>query len=73
MKSNHKHESTIPQLISASQLAEMLSLSKRTVWRLVAAGKIIEPIRLGTNVRWKLADIEKWIESGCPANQHGDR
>lgn len=52
-------------LIDQKQLAEMLSISRRTVQRMISRGKLPAPIRIGKMVRWKLQDIKKWIANGC--------
>lgn len=54
-----------PLAISAGELAEMLGVSLRQVWRLNAAGKLPKPIRLGGSVRWNRDEILKWFEAGC--------
>ena len=54
-------------LISANQLAEMLQISERTLWRLLSSGQILPPVRFGGNTRWRFSDVEQWIEQGCPA------
>jgi len=65
------HTSTTPQtgpaLISATELAELLQISTRTLWRLRSAGKLIRPIRLGGSTRWSLDEVQTWIAEGCPA------
>ena len=53
-------------LLSTGAVAEILSLSKRTVHRLKASGRVPRPVKVGGAVRWRLSDIEKWIELGCP-------
>ena len=40
-------ERTRPALISATELADLLQISTRTLWRLRSSGKLIEPIKLG--------------------------
>ena len=55
------------QMIQAEAFAQMLQLSTRTLWRLLSTGELIEPVRLGRSVRWRLAEVERWIEEGCPA------
>jgi prophage regulatory protein len=52
--------------ISARDLAAMLNVSLRQVWRLNSAGKLPRPIRLGGSVRWNRAEIQQWFEAGCP-------
>jgi predicted DNA-binding transcriptional regulator AlpA len=58
-----------PLLLSAADLAELLSVSVATVWRLRAAGKLPRPsTALGKQlVRWDAAEIRRWVSSGCPA------
>lgn len=56
-----------PLLIPACELARLLGISKRTLWRLLSAGKLPVPVRLGNSVRWRLDEVEQWISRGCPA------
>ena len=58
-----------PTLINVHELAGILGVSQRTIWRLVASGKVIQPLRIGTSVRWRLDQVNHWIESGCPNNE----
>ena len=59
-------------LIPAEKVAEMLGISKRTLWRLLSAEKLPEPIRLGSVVRWNKEEIEQWVGDGCPPLQTRD-
>ncbi len=54
------------QLLSAKELAKMLSLSKRQIFRLNSCGKIPAPIRIGGSVRWSAAEISAWLAAGAP-------
>jgi excisionase family DNA binding protein len=58
---------TTPLLISAEELAKLMHVSERTLWRLLSAGKVPRPVRIGRNTRWKLAEVTAWIDRGCPA------
>jgi len=53
-------------LLKAETLAELLSVSKRTVWRWKSAGKLPKPVTIGASVRWRQEDINQWIASDCP-------
>ena len=53
-------------LISAKEVASILSLSKRQVFRLDSMGKIPAPVRVNGAVRWRDSDIQRWIALGCP-------
>ena len=57
---------TAPILISAEELASLMQVSERTLWRLLSAGKVPQPVRIGRNTRWRLAEIRDWIEKDCP-------
>lgn len=55
------------RLITPQRVAEILGISKRTLWRLRSSRKIPEPVRLGNVVRWDVDEIDNWIRLGCPA------
>lgn len=54
------------RLITADEVASILCVSTRTVWRLLSTGKMVQPIRLGGSVRWRLDEVREWINNGCP-------
>ena len=54
------------RLVSAAELARMLSTSVRTIRRLDSAGKLPRGIRLGGLKRWRQDEITAWIGAGCP-------
>ncbi len=56
-----------PLLIQAEELARMLGVSTRTLWRLLSAGRLPRPVRFGGNTRWRLAEVKAWIARGCPS------
>ena len=55
-----------PVLVTAAELAHMMQISVRTLWRLRSAGQLIEPIRIGGNTRWRSDKVHQWIADGCP-------
>ncbi len=57
---------TVPVLLTAEEVAAMLGISERTLWRLLSAGDVPRPVRFGRNTRWRLVEIRDWIEKGCP-------
>jgi len=63
---NNTASSSNPELINASELAKLLSLSVRTVWRLKAAGKLPKSLQIGRSVKWQKNEILAWLESKCP-------
>lgn len=55
-------------LATPKQVAELLQVSTRTLWRMRSAGSLPTPVRLGAAVRWRRDEIEAWIQQGCPAS-----
>ena len=53
-------------LIDVGQLADLLGVSTRTLWRHASTGKLPEPVRLGGCTRWRRGDINRWVADGCP-------
>jgi excisionase family DNA binding protein len=49
-----------------SDLATMLKLSQRTIWRLTSEGQIPGRLQIGKSVRWSRRIVDSWIEKGCP-------
>lgn len=56
-------------LIDANEVARLLGVSSRMVWRLRDSGKMPRPTKIGSLVRWPRGVIEDWIEAGCPATE----
>lgn len=61
----------IPAVLTANakQVAAMLGVSVRQVWRLHNTGRLPRPVRLGNCVRWRRAEIEAFVEAGCPTRE----
>ena len=57
---------TAPQLITAEELAKLMQVSERTLWRLLSSGKLPKPVRIGRNTRWRVDQVSDWIQQGCP-------
>jgi excisionase family DNA binding protein len=62
-----------PLLLTAVQVAGLLQVSSRTVWRLVSERKIVGPVRIGGATRWRRDEVERWIGAGCPALVGGEQ
>jgi predicted DNA-binding transcriptional regulator AlpA len=54
------------QLVTAREVARLLSVSARSVWRLRDSGRMPDPVRVGGSVRWGLETIRAWIAAQCP-------
>jgi prophage regulatory protein len=54
------------RLLTAKTLGQMLSLSKRQIFRLNSCGKIPSPIKIGGSVRWSAEEILAWLAASAP-------
>ncbi len=62
-----------PLLLTARDLARMIKISEREVWRMRDCGKLPAPIEFGPKmIRWSKEEINAWIEAGCPKRQSWD-
>jgi prophage regulatory protein len=57
---------TSTRLLTAADLADLLQVSVRTVWRLRSSASIPLPLRIRGSVRWNREEVERWLEQGCP-------
>lgn len=65
-----RSEGTIQSIaISARELAELLGVSLRQVWRLNATAKLPRNMQLGGSRKWSRTEIMNWFEAGCPDRQ----
>ncbi len=59
-------------LLSARDLARLLSVSTATVWRMRSADKLPAPLRLtGGILRWRRQTIDEWLRDLDPTNGNG--
>lgn len=50
-------------VVSVREVAELLGVNARTVWRMAQRGEIPAPIRLGERVvRWRLSDLRDHLD-----------
>ena len=56
---------TIESLLTVSQVARLVGVAPRTVWRMLADGRTPHPIRVGRLVRFRASEVDAWIKSGC--------
>ena len=55
------------QLLSAKELAKMLSLSKRQIFRLDSCGKLgVTKLKIGGSVRFRQDEVANWLAAGAP-------
>ncbi len=54
------------RLLKASDVAELLQISSRTLWRWKSRHRLPKPRYAGKVVRWWRSDIIRWLDGGCP-------
>lgn len=59
------------RLIKADELAALLGVSTRTLWRMLSNQRIPQPVRLGGCTRWRLDQVQRWIAGDCPDLSEG--
>ena len=62
---DNKSAAEAPLLLKAEEVARMLAISPRTLWRLVSAEGFPQPIHLGGSTRWRASEVAAWVERGC--------
>ena len=62
---NRRDSFGLPALMTVEDLAKLLSVSVRTVWRLRRNASLPRPVKIGGGVRWRISDVRAWIEQGC--------
>ena len=55
----------LPELLTIRELAKVLKLSPRSIWRLVKNQQLPAPVRIGGSIRWRADAITRWIDAGC--------
>ena len=54
-------------LLNASEVAQLLNVSRSTIYALRSSGCIPLPVRLGRAVRWRADELREWVAAGCPS------
>jgi len=57
--------SASPLLVDAKTAASILSVSPRTLWTLTNCGAIPSK-QIGRAVRYSPAELQAWVDAGCP-------
>ena len=52
-----------PLALTVEQVARLLGISVRSVWRFSSAGELPPPISIGRSKRWDARAIEHFVES----------
>lgn len=58
------------ELLDVNQIATMIGVSGRTVYRLADHKKMPRPLKIGVLNRWRAQEVRDWIDDGCPPMSH---
>ena len=75
-KATASREASSPKsegLIDMRQVAQIMSVSQRTVWGMASQEAMPKPIRLGRCVRWPEEEIHAWLKAGCPSGNEWEK
>jgi len=62
-------ENIKPMLVTASQAAIMLSMSRSFFYENLSSGRIpIRPIRFGKKTLFSVRELTNYVDAGCPVN-----
>ena len=54
----------LEQMLTDKEVANVLKLSRSSVWRLAKLGKLPKPVKVGLNAaRWKQSELKAWMEA----------
>jgi len=48
-------------LLNVKEVAQLIGLSERTVWKLSSCGELPAPVRVGRSVRWLRTSLEEFL------------
>ncbi len=57
-------------MVEVKEFARLIDVSPATLWRMRSASKLPPAVKLSAGcVRWRRADIQRWVDLGCPTQQ----
>lgn len=60
-------------LLDVRQVAALMGVCPRTIYRLADSGAMPRPVHLGSAiVRWSRSSLDQWIGAGCPRTAPAD-
>lgn len=52
-------------LLTVGEVAELLRVSERAIWKWSASGQIPRPAKIGRAARWRASDLSAFVANGC--------
>lgn len=60
-RSQHNEDHSPKLLLRPRDVATLLAISVRGVWRLASKGEIPPPVKIGNSTRWRSSDLDSFI------------
>ncbi len=54
-------------LLSATQVARTLGVSRSLLYEMKNSGRLPKPIRFGRRLVWSRDELRAWVAAGCPS------
>ncbi|MCY2992376.1 MAG: helix-turn-helix domain-containing protein [Planctomycetota bacterium] len=60
-------------LLDTKQVAELLGVGERTLWRWSRSGIAPRPLKIVKTVRWSAVEVREWVAAGCPREEQWEK
>jgi predicted DNA-binding transcriptional regulator AlpA len=60
-------DTTLPELMSDRAAAELLGMSRATLWKLSGLGQLPRPVKIGNMTRWRRDEVYGVIDAATSA------
>lgn len=61
------------ELLTARDVAGVLKITTRQVFKLRSSGRMPAPVKVGRSTRWRASELAGWVEAGCPGRDEWER
>jgi excisionase family DNA binding protein len=62
-------EHTEKLLLSATEAAAVLGISRSALYALHSSGRLPLPVHLGRRTLWQFAELQAWVLADCPSRE----
>ena len=61
------------ELLTTGEVAKVLKVGPRSVWRWSHTGRMPRPVKIWGAVRFRADELRVWVADGCPDLRRADR
>ena len=71
LDTDERVEQRVPErlLLNVKEVAELLGISERMVWKMASCRELPAPLRIGRSQRWSKKALEEWVAERHEAAQ----